>query len=112
MARGNELYSHNFGEGGDQLCQESGEDELECLLWVGDHQQDDLLAQGVSPALLVREEEHLQGDDQTGEVYSQLEGIPVFFCKLLPSSYLSQAVRVLSFFLRGEQNHERHHGVH
>ena len=73
------LWQEFLGRFGPLLCkaavvQERGEDGLDCLLWVGDHQQDGLIE-------LVGED-HLKGDCQVeGE---QLEGIPVFFCELQP----------------------------
>ena len=80
-----------------------GEDELDCLLWVGVHQQDGLL-DGESPGLHVGED-HLEGDCQVEG--GQLEGIPAFFCELQPSSCLSQAVWDLSFWRGGEYGEER-----
>ena len=47
---------------------------------------------------------HFEGDCQ---VESELEGIPVFFCELQPSSCLSQAVWDLSFWRGGVYGEER-----
>ena len=76
---------------------------MDCLLWVGDHQQDGLL-EGESPGLHVAED-HLEGDCRVES--GQLEGIPVFFCELQPSSCLSQAVWDLSFWRGGVYGEER-----
>ena len=48
-------------------------------------------------------EDHLEGDCRVES--GQLEGIPVFFCELQPSSCLSQAVWDLSFWRGAEHDH-------
>ena len=64
---------------------------------MGDHQQDGLLE--------LLGEDHLEGDCRVES--GQLEGIPVFFCELQPSSCLSQAVWDLSFWREGVYGEER-----